>query len=73
MARGGAGMSKAETDAAVELIMKEDEARLMQHINPANVNPIASWSRSEAKEMAELGLKYLRYARNLRREKKAPR
>ena len=73
MAGGGAGMSKAETDKDVRLIMEQDEANLSRHINRANIDPIYRWSPSEVREIAEFGLKYLRYARNLRREKKAPK
>jgi len=66
-------MSKAETDKAVRLVMEQDEANLSRHINRANIDPDHRWSPSEVREMAELGLKYLRYARNLRGEKKAPK
>ena len=61
-------MSKAETDKAVCLVMEQDEANLSRHINRANTDPVYRWSPSEVREIAELGLKYLRYARNLRED-----
>ena len=61
-------MNKVESDKDVRLIMEQDEANLSRHINRANIDPVYRWSPSEVREIAELGLKYLRYAHNLRED-----
>jgi len=61
-------MNKAETHKGVRLVMEQDEANLSRHINRANIDPVYRWSPSEVRGIAKLGLKYLRYARNLRED-----
>ena len=64
-------VTESERQEAIDMILRNDESRLMAAINRCDLNLTYEWSRGEVREIAEKGLSLVHYIQKERREKEA--
>ena len=55
-------------EQAMDLILAGNKKTLVSYINQVNTNPLARWSPSEVREIAEIGLSMIHYIQKERQE-----